>query len=130
MGCDIHVFLEVRKDSKWILMNQPHVHRDYQLFGHIAGVRDDSQVLLVEPRGLPNDLSEGTQLNWDYRKEDYHTPGWLTGDEAEALSQEHSAEDNRYIHPCLFGYLFGNGLNTLSKELNITDSRLVFWFDN
>lgn len=132
MGCDIHVFVEVKKDDKWLLMDHPHVYRNYQLFGRIAGVRDTDIEPIVSPRGLPENLSEGTQLHWDYWNGDAHTPGWLTGKEAEHLSQH--AQDfcgpKAYIHPCLFGYLFNMGLTWFPENSGISDSRVVFWFDN
>jgi hypothetical protein len=59
MGCDIHTFLEYSSfkdtngDDYWSCFGgQINLGRDYQMFGVLAGVRDDSRQLF-SPRGLP-----------------------------------------------------------------------------
>lgn len=60
MGCDIHVYpeYELRHDddvSHWApLANRMSPGRYYRLFGKIAGVRCDGQ--MIEQRGLPADV--------------------------------------------------------------------------
>ena len=102
MGCDINVTLErYNEESKrWEPLNlyrknpddtfEPipvYNGRDYELFGLLAGVRGSSHFFggdygyLVEPRGLPKDMSVQAQLEWENGKDEHgkmwwHTPTW------------------------------------------------------
>lgn len=139
MGCDIHCFVEVEKaDGGWVLMDHPLVERNYLLFGRIAGIRDkDLEFLagvwnrnleLIAPiRGLPTDISEGTQFYLDYAKGDVHTYTWLTGKEAGKLEREFR---EKFSYECLFNYLFGNGVSGLPDGIGLKNTRVVIWFDN
>lgn len=66
MGCDIHSFVEVKIDDKWIKTvgyfpnsldgESPFDWRCYGIFGFLADVRNYSRVpTIAEPRGLPKD---------------------------------------------------------------------------
>lgn len=70
MGCDIHIFAEVRKNGKWIKNEEkifgpdymgeynynPFDWRGYGMFGFLADVRNYSHSpVLAEPKGLPDD---------------------------------------------------------------------------
>lgn len=102
MGCDIHVTLErYNKESKrWEPLNlykknpddtfEPipvYDGRNYELFGLLAGVRGSSHFFkggygyIVEPRGLPEDMSSYAQFKWEEGKDEdgrvwWHTPTW------------------------------------------------------
>lgn len=58
MGCDIHVYPERRKDGqRWkSVTGRINPGRDYDLFGKIAGLRNDGEPPMFEVRGLPDDL--------------------------------------------------------------------------
>lgn len=126
MGCDIHAYVEVKVDGEWLQYSALCMARHYALFGRIAGVRDKDQTPIVKPRGLPKDLSKLVQLAADDWNGDAHTHGWLTDEEAEQINFEYG---NEYLHPPVFGYLFGNDLRTRDIP-GIEDCRVVFWFDN
>lgn len=130
MGCDIHVFLEKRnKDTnQWESMslykkNSDNTYepipvydgRNYELFGLLAGVRGSSHFFsggygyIVEPRGLPSDLSPYTQNEWEKGKDEsgrqwWHTPTWYDFCELETYAyllkdfDETIKEKNRTIH--------------------------------
>lgn len=68
MGCDIHSFVEVKKDGKWIkddaeqfpcyksLDSEPFGTRCYSMFGFLADVRNYSNCPVIhKPKGLPID---------------------------------------------------------------------------
>lgn len=78
MGIDIHVYVEtLGEDGEWHavsaikndkeeLENWLYDDRDYFLFSALAGVSDFTQVtLIVEPRGLPEDLSSAVSEHID-----------------------------------------------------------------
>lgn len=63
MGCDIHAVLQgqwLKSDepdhSCWHTVAQAFERRDYQLFGFLAGVRDETQAQPIARRGLPKDF--------------------------------------------------------------------------
>jgi hypothetical protein len=87
MGCDIHLYAEVRRDGKWHRVFPPPEARDpwyieqaanvnggtyyavralctwyhdrnYNVFGMLAGVRAREFRPIAEPRGWPDDLSD------------------------------------------------------------------------
>ncbi len=103
MGCDIHLFTEVKKEGKWEVVDKPYTpfdKRDYTVFAFLAGVRNyDHCEPLSEPKGLPDDseelntpLSEPENYSYSgydngtaYTKKgkiecdaDYHSPSFLT----------------------------------------------------
>lgn len=95
MGCDIHLYVEVRKNGKWesadkwqmskwgggYLNVEPedqfYSESNYELFAVLAGVRNRYGITpIADPRGLPVDINK--QLA-DYASRFLeHTPSWLT----------------------------------------------------
>src|SRR5690242_12249014 len=68
MGADIHSFAEVRKEGKWLRVEEPVFDtyqdkttepfgwRSYAVFGFLADVRNYSHCTPIsEPKGLPDD---------------------------------------------------------------------------
>lgn len=107
MGCDIHMFVEYKRDGKWMngdyfkknpyyKKNQEaesedyyekefevielHGNRNYDLFSTLAGVRDYSGKIIpvAEERGLPEDVTEFVKKESDEYGCDGHTHSWLT----------------------------------------------------
>jgi hypothetical protein len=104
MGCDIHLFTEIKKSinsqDKWVNADNwrynpyykegnddgeemLHVEslysgRNYELFGILAGVRDPNNDAIDDPRGLPEDVSSVTKKASDRWDGDGHSHSWLT----------------------------------------------------
>ena len=104
MGCDIHLFTEIKKsinsEDKWVNVDNwrynpyykegsddgeemLHVEslysgRNYELFGILAGVRDPNNDAIDDPRGLPEDVSSVTKKASDRWDGDGHSHSWLT----------------------------------------------------
>jgi hypothetical protein len=104
MGCDIHLFTEIKKSinsqDKWVNVDNwrynpyyeegnddgeemLHVEslysgRNYDLFGILAGVRGGFNDTIDDPRGLPEDVSEITKKESDRWDGDGHSHSWLT----------------------------------------------------
>lgn len=71
MGCDVHMYCEVRDaEGAWQLVDeprwrdwrdrptiQPYSNRNYSVFTILAGVRGDNAPPIAEPRGIPRDVS-------------------------------------------------------------------------
>lgn len=92
---------------------------------------------VVEPKGLPEDMSEMTQYCYQMSEEDnynVHHQGWLSSDELWQLQQklwdmnptadrwEYDLEEE-YFHCYIRG-------NAVSSHQGFDDSRLIFWFVN
>lgn len=97
MGCDIHSFVEIKRDGKWEQVNpeltldtfdrermgksrgsrSPFNWRSYGMFGFLAGVRNYSEVPPISaPRGLPSDLSASIRTEFDDLND--HSASWLS----------------------------------------------------
>lgn len=139
MGCDIHVHVEIKRDGRWLHLNEVQVQRNYHLFGKMAGVRDEDAKPIAPPRGVPDDMSEITKLCYDRMGIDAHTPSWLTGAEAGEVEDWFEKTFPHRPGGPLFGYVLGNYVNShvkwedtrkAFKEMGVEDVRVVFWFDN
>lgn len=146
MGCDIHLFTEVKIDGVWHCHAKCDVNRDYTLFSKMAGVRsrDFDSNPISQPKGLPADTSVVVTTYAEYWLGDTHSHSWLNGNEILELERfvEGRIEELRngdlrspynYAEK-IWGYLFGNswggfiGENSGYSE-SIEDIRFVFWFD-
>lgn len=140
MGCDIHLHVEIKINGKWEHYSTPYIDRSYWLFSLMAGVRSgtESPRPISEPRGLPEDISVVTKLDNDCWGRDGHSHSWLSATEAGNVQGCWEKRGGKG-HPPLFGYLFGNDIDTYLrhpvygkhlKNLGYEDARVVFWFDN
>lgn len=137
MGCDIHLHIEVKIDKKWEHYSAPRVDRWYKLFEKMAGVRGDVANAIVAPKGLPDDVSTITALDYEHWAEDAHTPSWFNLSEIKKLTEWAEAtntlvEDFVDLEATILNcYLFGNCFYMLPEGVPaIEDVRFVFWFDN
>lgn len=126
MGCDIHLHLECNiipvltpdgKPDDFILKASPLIWRHYALFGYMAGVRGGTAI--VEPRGLPIDVSTDVHAEYKDWEADAHHTSWLTLSE---LKQVASVCEN-------------DDLQAIIAMMQVYDDyhwhpRVVFWFDN
>lgn len=145
MGCDIHIVLEKKYADRWVGINNfdsppveafehlPKKHnyfnwrvrgRYYDLFARLAGVRGVGP----EPRGLPPDISELTQMEVDMWGSDGHSHSWGMLEEVAGLflaacAPQHVLEkDREEASYALFG------LDIYPEDA--VDYRIVYWFDN
>ena len=135
MGCDIHLFPEKLVDGKWVYLHEDLCYvgnadgRDYRLFALLANVRNPGYVLpLAMPRGLPDDLSDTTQLVMDKRAEDYHSHSFFHAEELEAAADNGAFN----IVPKQWSSFasFVDELCRNTADGTKRDVRLVFCFDN
>ena len=103
MGCDIHMFVEVKKDGQWDkvgdvfknsyyrpaeeeseynrpLTDEPYQGRNYTLFATLADVRNSGEGIspIDDPRDLPEDVSVGVKSESDSWNGDGHSHSWFT----------------------------------------------------
>jgi len=94
MGCDIHCYLEYRDPNpewkpqdgviQWTGWSRIYPGRNYEVFGHLAGVRSSTEPV-VEPRGVPEDMSWETAGDYYLRINDEYKDmeGYTTREKAE-----------------------------------------------
>lgn len=163
MGCDIHVYLEAKKTvnevDQWVNVDHWQINpyfnkedsdwdgereleqvpvywgRNYELFGLLAGVRDNSMNPIVDPRGLPEDVSKITRKEYEHWKSDLHTPSYLTYYELMKYYHNHKK------HQELLDYFLKGIKERFQQEFYILPPetrkvelekkfRIIFWFDN
>ena len=123
MGCDIHAFIEDRRECVAELF----LNRDYDLFSLFAGVRNqESKIMPVFPaRGFPiSEISWRAKNRYLERESDFHSASYFNYDDiCKVLSR------------CKFDDDFDkNTINTVEwivkTMTNLEKPRLIFWFDN
>lgn len=148
MGCDIHCFVE-KADKDYDFWYQVKLYRvspyyndleivrayddrDYNLFSILAGVRGIYEPL-IEPRGLPKNLSEDVRKESEWIGSDAHTQTWYDLNELILLKKMHRNEED-YIS-------FINFVDRILAYLDFADERIygnvesgkyrvVIWFDS
>jgi hypothetical protein len=151
MGCDIHTYIEKKKDGKWIpaqgfmqtgddddeLPDVPiydtFFERNYALFGLLAGVRN-SNIVWFKPKGFPKDASKEVKAQFDYWGVDAHTPSYLTKEELDRVDWDGMIDyygeqrKRKDISQEFTSLVFW--LNSYDYSCKPDEIRLVFWFDN
>lgn len=147
MGCDLHSHVEVydRDKNRWEkvymyapdLWNfgklrevEPYTGRSYIMFGVLAGVRYMVEPI-VQPRGIPKNVSYGVLLDWDNDSSWCHTPSWLTLAELRLAAKDkkrYNKEERRSLRPLIDGIDFM--VNASWHYLEDSEVRVVFYFDN
>lgn len=87
MGCDIHAVMEIKINGRWGYYTEIEIGRDYELFGRMAGVRDNAVEPIANAKGLPEDLSDVAKLYFrTYLEESvFHNHSFLTNSELAQL---------------------------------------------
>ncbi|MCL2223590.1 MAG: hypothetical protein FWB96_01335 [Defluviitaleaceae bacterium] len=135
MGIGINMHIEVKIKGSWEHYACPHIYRCPELFGLLAGVRNDDIAPICEPKGLPRDITVITQMDYADWEGDAHHASWLNHEEIECLVsriseiQLQNAGRFEFEQDYLRTYLFGNGFAG-SLPTGVEDVRFVFWFDN
>ena len=132
MGCDIHIFIEVKRNGKWLKFEDDHFTlddydkkeykkdkggtpfdwRSYSMFGFLADIRNYSNCIpLSKPKGLPNDS--------EYLNEDgyYSGSGWGMNN----TSKKEDLERDYDYHS--FSYLTLRELSEFDYEKTFLDER-------
>jgi hypothetical protein len=156
MGCDIHFLKEYREvdTNKWVscdiwfrdddgdlkpAYDSESPGRNYAAFGLIASVRTEYSYGL-EAKGLPDNVSDVVQEEFDSWGGDAHSATYLTELELNQLALKLTLMSNltnieysdvtrqhEYLQRILAK------LNNVSSEFNLnedTEKRMIMWFDN
>ena len=155
MGCDIHLFAEVRRNGKWVQVHQApsgsvdddpiesygdtfYSGRSYDLFTLLADVRSRTGITPISPpRGIPDGVSEGITKVIERWDGDGHSHSYFTLNELMTYAYgEHwlvSRTENRIAAiSSFFGTVTLDKLCEFLVEPGVSpdDIRIVFFFDN
>lgn len=110
--------------------DQPYMGRNYNLFGALAGVRNDDMELIADmDRGLPDDVSDEICAISDEWDMDGHSHNYLYLDEI--LNSSYTKMTQAQLDEIGVSYFFNKVIPTLVELAdNPSEIRLVFWFDN
>ena len=128
MGCDIHAYVEVKKNGEWEYLvddifpaddydkeyyhkdftNDPFPNRNYGLFGFLADVRNYSCVEpLSLPKGTPEDASLFVKSENDGWGIDAHSHSWFTLAELLSAKYDEMIWDKRVTRELRPGFFSG-----------------------
>lgn len=151
MGCDIYSYLEYRDRDTWKPIRMqvaytdftgeektrevfPFDERNYQLFGILAGVRYCPADPIVDPRGLPSDVSPYIKEKYDKDMNDYgsfHSASWYTLYELRLAARDavrYDEQERGLIKQVIHNIEFM--ISSAWAYVDDIDVRFVFWFDN
>lgn len=147
MGCDIHLFAEIKVRGKWELYAMIPFPRWYGAFEKLAGVRGEVSSAIAPPRGIPLDASRALKFQAEYVGLDGHSHSWISAKEI-ADFDAWLAQEPPHREPRIFKhfdlehetgiYFFGNSFADVANykgecravQKGVEDLRFVFWFDN
>lgn len=122
MGCDIHATIEQRlgeKSNYWFnAARNIEIDRCYELFGYLAGVRDETVQPIIQVRGLPDDISHEAKAEYEEMSVDAHTMSWILFSEIKKLPDKFKEEP------------FYVTMEAFAKNYGENNVRMVFFFDN
>lgn len=125
MGCDIHAFIEIKKEGRWRFTKELDIDRSYWLFGNLAGVRDESQKPIASPRGLPDDCSQAIRDLSEQWGDDGHSHSFVAWSEIEAHTWVYDGNPVP-MRKQFWVMQFADAIEIHGEG----NARLVFWFDN
>lgn len=109
---------------------EPYNGRYYIMFGVLAGVRYIVEPI-VQPRGIPNDISHEVLCDWEQEEDSCHTPSWLTLAELRLATKDkkrYNKEERQSLKPLIDGIDFM--VDASWRYVEDSEVRLVFWFDS
>ncbi len=121
MGCDMHGWIEVKKDSTYIAIKEQDFDRNYKRFSELAGVRGDGDKL---PKGIPTNISETAKYHIEQWGTDGHSHSYMPLTEAVPIFLKTEYELSNHQKECPLNSFF----NIYNEDISCL--RLVFWFDN
>lgn len=146
MGCDIHWYLEIRRNGIWQAtldhfgetLNFPNGYRDYDWFSFLQNIRGDCDFGFKENIRIPTDLSQDLKEVLKVWESDSHSHGYYTKADfinklcdmrflrADSLITQNS--DLFYINHCVTR--LEETISNLCENVPDEDQRIVFFFDN
>lgn len=123
MSTDIVAYVEYKSGQEMLSVTEGsfNFYQEYEFFNAISSVRGGSP--LIEPRGLPEQLSYKVKEAWELLEG--KCPSWLTRNEI-IKSCDHAGLDLEDTP--LSAKIILAVMDQIKKEKYINDCRFVFWF--
>lgn len=137
MGCDIHLYEEIKINNEWQLLREIGTPRFYTLFALMADVRNNGTIDPISmPKGIPAGLSDQTLERLSSWNGDAHSESYFEYDEIKFLFTllRKMYKDEKNILSDVFPE--SQALVKYQAEVNdiivsnFDEIRWVFWFDN
>lgn len=130
MGCDIHGWVEVNHNGRWIgtcQFSNLADNRNYERFARLAGVRGEGP----EPKGFPADASESAYYHYESWGADAHSASHMAIEEALPIFMEtEHHEPGQTKFGAGYGYWKFFDISNYDEPGVLARYRIVFWFDN
>ena len=124
MGCDIHTHVEIKKENKWIHIDEvpeEFERRNYSTFSILAGVRSSFNVKPIsEPKGIPEDASKETKANIEEWNGDGHSHSYLTLKELDEFDLTDYKKTKVKVLKAFYDAFIGFG-GILPKEMSVEE---------
>ena len=132
MGVDITLHIEVKIAGRWEHYGRSPDFRDYALFSLMGKGWNGPPI--AEPRGMPEDASAVTRVDYDFWRGNCYSPSWLSSQEVAELVRRHTPHPTtrpvEWWSTDYFGYLFqSDSWTEVELPAGVEDFRFVFWFD-
>jgi hypothetical protein len=126
MGCDIHGWVEIKENGKWIAVKElKNDDRNYKRFAALAGVRDYEKTSQATPKGIPVDVSDTVDYHIRHFGVDGHSHSYMPISDAAKIFLETDYKTDDLMQKFPVYYYFG-----MEEDDDGVNCRLVFWFDN
>lgn len=126
MGCDIHTHVEMKKENKWIHIDEvpeEFEKRNYSTFSILAGVRSSFNVKPIsEPKGIPEDASKETKANIEKWNGDGHSHSHLTLKELDTFDLTDYKKTKVKVSKAFYNAFIELG-GTLPKEMSVEETK-------
>lgn len=126
IGCDIHTQVEIKKENKWIHINEvpeEFERRNYSTFSILAGVRSSFNVKPIsEPKGIPEDASRETLEDIKEWVEDGHSHSYLTLKELKTFDFTDYKKTKVKVVKAFYDAFIGFG-GILPKEMSVEETK-------
>jgi hypothetical protein len=108
MGCDIHLFVEIKINDKWEFYRQIHMPCYYRLFAKMADVRNDFNINPISyPKGTPEEISKITIMHFNIWRKKAHHNSWFNQSEIKQTMDyiKDNYKGNKSALMAIIGYL-------------------------
>lgn len=145
MGCDIHPYIEVQINGKWLCVGVPEAHRNYAVFSKLSGVRgypDDNTPEELLPLGdgeremmLPEDSDEELQKAYEEWGMDAHSLTVMPLQQLRVFVRHYGRqnknddEEKQWQSACEVGTWLDICEEYVGSGM-AEDARVVMWYDN
>ena len=133
MGCDIHPYLEIKVNNKWVFVGEVIAGRNYQLFGLLSGVRDNSVFedgffprLQTAPKDVSKEMLDAGLSELQDRNGDYHSFTLITY----LMLQKFVKQMKKSKMPIYYVQAWHLMMQRIIASGFAEDARVILWYDN